>query len=127
MIHIYRLTILSTWRNPLVFPLANSPCTRVPLTYLESLLPVWCNPCPPWYQVACKLTSPPIPSPFHFPAPNGSPNSIVRPSKTTSRHRLSTEHKEIENSMLISKIQTCISDKMPLRPSPPKQKKEVRI
>jgi hypothetical protein len=83
-----------TWRNPLVTPLDNSPlmtpldgslCTRVPLTYLESLLSVWCDPHPPWSQVACKLTSP---SPFPFPTPNGSPNSIVRPSKTTSRHWL---------------------------------------
>jgi hypothetical protein len=63
----------------------NSPCTRVPLTYLETLLSARCNPRPPWSQVACKLTSP---SPFHFPAPNGSPNSIVRSPKMTSRYRL---------------------------------------
>ncbi len=61
---------LSTSRNPLTTPLDNSPCIQVPLTYLESLLSVWRNPCPPWSQVACKLTSP---SPFPFPAPNGSP------------------------------------------------------
>ncbi len=47
-------------------PLDNSPCTRVPLTYLESLLSMWCDPCPPWSQVACKLTSP---SPFPLPPP----------------------------------------------------------
>jgi hypothetical protein len=63
-------------------PLDNSPCTRVPFTYLESLLSVWCDPCPPWSQVACKLTSP---SPF---PPQRFPNSIMRPSTTTSRHRL---------------------------------------
>ncbi len=75
----------SPCKLPLITSLDNSPCTWVPLTYLESLLFVWCDPRPPWSQVACKLTSP---SPFHFPAPNGSPNSIVRPFKTTSRHRL---------------------------------------
>jgi hypothetical protein len=56
---------------PLPTPLDNSLCNQVPLTYLESLLPVWCDPRPPWSQVACKLTSP---SPFPFPAPNRSPN-----------------------------------------------------
>ncbi len=45
------------------------PCTRVPLTYLETLLSVWCDPRPPWSQVACKLTSP---SPFP-------PHSISHP------------------------------------------------
>jgi hypothetical protein len=55
---MYRLAILSTWRNPLITPLDNPLCTRVPLTYLESLLSVWYDPCPPWSQVACKLTSP---------------------------------------------------------------------
>ncbi len=82
---MYKMTTLSIWRNPLLTPFDNSPCTRVPLTYLESLLSVWCDPRPPWSQVAGKLTSP---SPFPFPAPNGSPNSIVRPPKTTSRHQL---------------------------------------
>jgi hypothetical protein len=75
------------------FPLPIPPCTRDPLTYLESLLSMWCDPRPPWSQVACKLTSP---SPFSphslFPPPNGFPNSIVRPSKTTSRHRLHLKH-----------------------------------
>jgi hypothetical protein len=37
---------------------------------LESLLSVWCNPCPPWSQVACKLTSPsPFPPHSLFPPP----------------------------------------------------------
>jgi hypothetical protein len=60
------------WHNPLdnpsMIPLDDSPsaqrippCSRVPLTYLESLLCVWCDPCPLWSQVACKLTSPPFP------------------------------------------------------------------
>ncbi len=85
---MYRLTILCIWCSPLITPLDNSPCSRVPLTYLESLLSVWCDPCPPWSQVACKLTSP---SPFFphslFPPPTV-PNPIMRPSTTTSRHRL---------------------------------------
>jgi hypothetical protein len=66
-------------------PLDSSLCTRVPLTYLESHLSVWCDPRPPWSQFACKLTSP---FPCPFPTPNGFPNSIVCPPKTTSRHRL---------------------------------------
>ncbi len=45
--------------------------------------------CPPWSQVARKLTSP---SPFlslsKFPSPQGIPSLIVRPIKTTSRSRL---------------------------------------
>ncbi len=71
---MYRLTILSLWCNPLITlldtPLNSSPCSWVPLTYLESLLSVWCDPCPPWSQVACKLTSP-SPNPPHslFPPP----------------------------------------------------------
>ncbi len=79
----------STWHNPLDNPLINPldnsplhgktlPCSRVPLTYLESLLCVWCDTCPLWSQVACKLTSPLLfPSPFPFPAPNGSPSNYV--------------------------------------------------
>ncbi len=84
-------------------PLVNSPChspcqfpqliscqlpfSRVPLTYLESLFFAWCDPRPPWSQVACKLTSP-FPPHSNFPTPHGFPKSIVRPSKTTSRYRL---------------------------------------
>jgi hypothetical protein len=73
------------------FPV-NSPC-QLPLIHPFYLLgiphSVWCDPCPPWSQVACKLTSPsPFPPHSLFPLPNGFPNSIVHPSKTTSRHRL---------------------------------------
>ncbi len=86
-----------SWCNPLWIPLANSPCwfpwqlpfPWVPPTYLESLLSAWCDPRPPWSQVACKLTSlSPFPPHSNFPTPHGLPKSIVRPSKTTSRHRL---------------------------------------
>ncbi len=66
----------SPWWIPLIIPLLPEtlPCSGVLLTYLESLLSVWCDPCPLWSQVACKLTSPLLfPSPFPFPAPNDSP------------------------------------------------------
>jgi hypothetical protein len=66
-------------------PLANSLFPEVFLTYLESLLFLWCDPCPPWSQVARKLASP---SPFQFPDPPGFPQIIVRPSKMTSRLRI---------------------------------------
>jgi hypothetical protein len=90
----------STWHNPLDNPLVNPlgnppsawitlPCSRVPLTYLESLLCVWCDPCPLWSQVACKLTSPPPGSlPMPISRPQWSPMSIVCPSTTTSQPRL---------------------------------------
>ncbi len=55
---------------PPLTPLDNSPCSESPLLTWNSLLSVWCDPCPPWSQVACKLTSP---SPFHFPAPTVPP------------------------------------------------------
>ncbi len=90
MIHMYRLTILKHVAHPLMTPLENSPCTRVPLTYLESLLSVWCDPCPPWSQAACKLTSP---SPFPFPPPtvpqiNYAPSydDITTPTSLSSAH-----------------------------------------
>jgi hypothetical protein len=93
MIHIHRLMILShgatPYEFPLLIPLDNSPFPRVPPTYLESLLFVWCDPRPPWSQVARKLTSPsPFPPHSIFPPSNGSPNVIVRPFKMTSPHRL---------------------------------------
>jgi hypothetical protein len=73
---------------PLLVPLADSLFPQVPLTYL-ALLFAWCDPRPPWSQVACKLTSPsPFPPRSNFPTPQGFPKSIVGPSKTTSRHRL---------------------------------------
>jgi hypothetical protein len=80
------------WRVPLIIPLAlrTLPCSPVPLTYLESLLCMWCDPCPLWSQVACKLTSSPLPfpSPISLPVPQQFPIPIVCPSTTTSRHRL---------------------------------------
>jgi hypothetical protein len=67
------------------------PCTRVPLTDLESLLWVWCDPCPLWSQVACKLTPTPSSFPPHSHLPHRwFPNPIMCPPKTTSRPRLHT-------------------------------------
>ncbi len=91
-------------------PLDNSPCTRVPLTYLESLLSVWCDPCPPWSQVACKLTSPSPFPPHSLSRPRRFPNSTVRPSTTTSRHRLHLVwHSNKHNPCLIVTQVTCLS------------------
>jgi hypothetical protein len=67
------------WRVFLVTPLDNSPCSRVPLTYLESLLSVWCDPCPPWSQVACKLTSPSLFPPHSLFPPPTDPQSNYAP------------------------------------------------
>jgi hypothetical protein len=96
MIHIYRLTLLGHGATPCYFPLpiplANSPWQLpfpwVPPTCWESLLFAWCDHRPPWSQVACKLTSPsPFPPHSLFPHQRF-PNSIMRPSTTTSWHRL---------------------------------------
>ncbi len=83
------------WWIPLIIPLDNSPfawwtlpCSRVPLTYLESLLCVWCDPCPLWSQVACKLTSPSPFPPIPFSRPQQFPIPVMCPSTMTSRHRL---------------------------------------
>ncbi len=77
------------WRNPLLIPpcqfpllipLDNSPFSWVPPTYLESLLFAWCDPRPPWSQVACKLTSPsPFPPHSIFPPPMVSPIQLCAP------------------------------------------------
>jgi hypothetical protein len=58
-----------TWCNPLYnppLPGKSLPCSWTPLTYLESLLCVWCDSRPLWSQVACVLTFPPpfLPIPF---------------------------------------------------------------
>jgi hypothetical protein len=97
MICIYKVdNIRAHGTNPLMSPLDNSPfawrtlpCFQVPLTYLEFLLCVWCDPCPPWSQVACKLTSSPLPfpSPMSLPVPQWFPILIVCPSTMTSRHQ----------------------------------------
>ncbi len=77
---------------PLVNPLClekSLPYSWSPLTYLESLLCVWCDSCPPWSQVACVLTFPPffLPIPL-FPFPNGSPVLNTCPPTATSQRRL---------------------------------------
>ncbi len=85
----------STWHNPLDDPLMNPldnspyawrtlPCSRIPLTYLESLLCVWCDPCPLWSQVVNWPPPLPFPSPFSFLAPLRFPIPIVCPCTTTS-------------------------------------------
>jgi hypothetical protein len=76
--------------SPWLFPLclATLPCSQVPLTYLESLLCVWCDPRPLWSQVACKLTPPPLSLPTPFSRPQRFPIPIMCPSTTASRHRL---------------------------------------
>jgi hypothetical protein len=83
MIYIHRLTIQSHGATPYEFPLP------IPLADFPCQFPFSLSPChllgPPWSQVACKLTSS---SPFQFPAPHGFPKSVVRPSKTSSRHWL---------------------------------------
>ncbi len=75
--HMAQSHLVTPWQFPLIIPplpWESLPCSGVPLTYLESLLWVWCDLCPLWSQVACKLTSPLLfPSPFPFPAPNSSP------------------------------------------------------
>jgi hypothetical protein len=88
-----------TWHNSLDIPLGcpldnpplprkSLPCSWSPFTYLESLLCVWCDSCPLWSQVACVLTSPPLPSPSSFPAPQWFPISNMCPPTTTLLHRL---------------------------------------
>jgi hypothetical protein len=75
------------------FPFAIFPCQFLP--FFKSLLLTW-NPSfsvlrsrPPWSQVARKLTSPsPFPHHSKFPSPQGIPDLIARPTKTTSRSRL---------------------------------------
>jgi hypothetical protein len=97
MIHICKLTVLGygaiSCYSPCWFPFAISPCQFLP--FLKSLLLTW-NPSscvvrsrPPWSQVARKLTSPsPFPPHSKFPSPQGIPNLIMRPTKTTSRSQL---------------------------------------
>ncbi len=83
--------IKGTWQNPLgnsPLPGKSLPCSWSPLTYLESLLCVWCDSRPPWSQVACVLTSPPFSSPSPFPFPQRFPVSNTCPSTTTSQNRL---------------------------------------
>jgi hypothetical protein len=85
------IPLITPWRIPLtILPFAWRilPCSRVPLTYLESLLCVWCDPCPLWSQVACKVTSPPLSLPIPFSRPQRFPISSMCPSTTTSQHRL---------------------------------------
>jgi hypothetical protein len=88
-----------TWHNPLDNPLGSPlgnpllpgkslPCSWTPITYLESLLCMWCDSRPLWSQVACVLTSPPFPSPSSFATPQWFPISNMCPPTMTLRHRL---------------------------------------
>ncbi len=80
--------------NPLLVPFCQLPLP-IPFFPLNPFSLTW-NPsscvvrsCPPWSQVARKLTSPsPFPPHSNFPTPLGFPKSTVRPSKMTSRSRL---------------------------------------
>ncbi len=65
------------------------PCSWIPLTYLESLLCVWCDSRPLWSRLLVYWPPPlPLLFPFSFLLPNGSPNSLKCPSTPTSWHRL---------------------------------------
>ncbi len=80
--------------QPLLTPLASSPCQFPLITPFvpEFLLLTW----KPSFLCGAILVHPgprlivnwPPPPHSLFPPPNGFPNSIVRPSKTTSRHWL---------------------------------------
>ncbi len=58
---------------------------------------MWCDPCPPWSQVVCKLTSPsPFPPHSLFPPPtvphsNYAPfyDDITTPTSLSTAHRVS--------------------------------------
>ncbi len=115
MIHIHRLTMLSygtiSCYSPCWFPFSIFPCQFLP--FLKSLLLTW-NPsfcvvrsCPPWSQVARKLTSlSPFPPHSDFPTPWGFPKSIVRLTKTTSRSRLCIVRNR-ENDRFCVKLYFC--------------------
>ncbi len=85
------------WWLPLIAPLV-----------LQSLLLTW-NPS---FLCGAILVHPgprllvnwPPPPHSLFPPPNGSPNSIVRPSKTTSRHRLHL----VRNNSIINNFSTTL-------------------
>jgi hypothetical protein len=93
---IYTYTICDTSYS--ATPCFCSPCYS-PLTSLCFPLLAWkpsfgvMRPCPPWSQVARKLTSPFSSPPHSLPAPNSRPTLLGFPSnpalaKTTSRSRL---------------------------------------
>ncbi len=98
---MYRLTILSICRSPLITPLDNSPwyspwylpliTPLVPeplsLTWNPSFLcgAILVHPGP---RLLVNWPSPPHSLPIPFSHPQRFPNPIMRPSTTTSRHRL---------------------------------------
>ncbi len=77
------------------YPFFCSPCQFLVNPLFHSPLLTWkpsfgvMRSCPPWPQVARKLTSPSsFPPHSKFPTPQGFPEPIVRLTKTTSQSRL---------------------------------------
>jgi hypothetical protein len=113
MICIYKVdNIRAHGTNPLTSHLDNSPfawrtlpCSQVPLTCMESLLCVWCDPCPLWSQVACKLTS--SPSPLSLPnLPSGS-STVPHSNCVPFYDNITTSHSPVQDRFFFSYVKTC--------------------
>jgi hypothetical protein len=119
---------------PLTIPLDDPPlpgkslpCSRIPLTYLESLLCMWCDSHPLRSQVAYILTSP-SPFPSSFPAPQWFPQFNYVPFyddiTTSTSHSLIQYHcstylnDKVMSLFSINKLVKSIATSRPYRCSP---------